>query len=455
LRIRRGTSIIRIVIRAWEGVPTEILEFFRSRDPDKDVDRFWTELQGWYKDSDSNEWYGAWQGFVFPASQIVDPTIRANDVLVNAIFVASADFSDVTFTGDASFSAVTFLSDAFFSNATFAAKAEFNSVLFDGEAVFPSVKFRGDVDFGGASFAGAATFVGALFGGYADFNHVTFAERTLLQYVTFTKSTSFSDTQFARLADFSDAIIGDKILFDSLRLSSDSYVALRGCSLASVELRNLDLQRGSAAIRFADTVDIERLVATDVKWPQTGSRPLTADEIDLDSGVRPEGPKPSAEEVERIYRGFRKNHEDRGDRIGAHGWYFSEMEIGRTHAQLFSRRTGLRKASRGFYKATSNYGLSAIRPAIWLALGVVIALLLFSLGPGWCPARFGPDSATRVCVGPGDRLQVALLAIFLQPPPTGIAMSGVVGQVVWLLLRITGAAMLLSIGIAFRNQVAR
>jgi hypothetical protein len=52
-------------------------------------------------------------------------------------------------------------------------------------------------------------------------------------------------------------------------------------------------------------------------------------------------------------------------------------------------------------------------------------------------------------------MEAILLAIFLQAPPSGIVMSGVLGQVVWLILRVTGAAMLLSIGIAFRNQVAR
>jgi hypothetical protein len=235
-------------------------------------------------------------------------------------------------------------------------------------------------------------------------------------------------------------------------LSWDCRFTFGDCSLANVELRSLDLRfSGSGVIRLADADDIESLALRDVQWPKTANRRRTADEADLDSDTLGPREKPSPGEVERVYRGLRKNLEDRGDRVGAHDWYFSEMEVGRIHADSFS----LKRVARGFYKATSNYGLSAARPAFWLCVAVVIALGLFSLGAGWCPARPAADPTVSVCVGLEDRLQVGLLAVFLQAPPSGIAMSGALGQIVWLLLRIAGAAMLISIGIAFRNQVAR
>jgi hypothetical protein len=39
--------------------------------------------------------------------------------------------------------------------------------------------------------------------------------------------------------------------------------------------------------------------------------------------------------------------------------------------------------------------------------------------------------------------------------PQGASFSGFIGQAIWLLARLLGAALLFSIGVAFRNQVTR
>jgi hypothetical protein len=524
-----------------QDVPDDVLAFFRSDDPDRDSNRFWTLLQHWYQDKETKLWRASWHAFVFPAPGIFVGTVATH--FGEATFSGDADFSNVTFigdalfggggfSGDADFSKATFGRHASFRNTTFAGRADFSDATFAGEADFSdatftedaqfgarvsrnayfwNVIFSGDADFskatfggdanfeqttfsGGASFGGKrplvrgadahfgatfsqyayfgnatfshdadfrnATFAGdtyidgTSFSGDADFSNATFSKLAHFGDATFAGGASFGSTSFSGEADFSDVVFAQKTLFRLLNLSDQSRLMFRGCSLANVEFRSVDLRAlGSGVIRFADAIDIERVTLRDVKWPDNGSRPTTADEADLSDPH--EWQKPSAEEVERVYRGLRKNHEDRGDRVGAHGWYFSEMEIGRAHAKLLSRRTAIKRVSRGFYKTTSNYGLSALRRTIWLAIAIVVALYLFSLGPGWCPARLAVDPATKVCVGLRDRLQVALLAIFLQAPPSGIVLSGVLGQIVWLVLRVTGAAMLLSIGIAFRNQVAR
>jgi hypothetical protein len=500
------------VIKAQsEDVPEELLAFFRSDDPARDSDRFQALLEEWYQDPESDQWYASWNGFVFPeaprfgATFIGDAHFRAatfagdasftdatftgdadfesatfrgnvyfasstfsanlnfrratvsGDAYFSSVtFTGNGDFSNATFTGDADFSQTTFTGDAYFEGATFSGNAYFGGTTFSGNAYFGSpfgsATFSRDAAFGGATFSGTAMFARTTFTGDVQFLSGTFTEDAIFGETTFTGKASFNQTTFAGHADFRHATFAHKSTFASLRMSSRSRLSLQGCSLAQVELHSLDLRSlGAGAIRLAGAADIEQLTLRGVKWPEKANRPRTADEFDLDLHDLLDFQRPSPEGVELVYRGLRKNHEDRGDRVGAHGWYFSEMEVGRSHAKLFS----LKRVARGFYKATSNYGLSALRPAVWLGVAIAIALVLFSLGAGWCPTRLGVDPAARECVGLQDRVQVALLAIFLQAPPGGVVLSGVLGQIVWLVLRVTGAAMLFSIGIAFRNQVAR
>jgi hypothetical protein len=211
-------------------------------------------------------------------------------------------------------------------------------------------------------------------------------------------------------------------------------------TLAGVQLRWLN----ASDLSFRGALDVEKAVFTDIDWPrdETDKRFLLRDERDLKAA--PE----LAEEVERIYRSIRKNFEDRGARVVAHDWYFSEMEVGRFHS---ARR--LTRLARWFYKQTSNYGLSALRPAVCLLMAAVVAFLLFSI-PSMeiCPVV---RDAGADCVGWANRLEVVLLAIFLQPVPAEASLTGPLSVLTWLLLRIVGAAMLVSFAVAFRNQVAR
>ena len=467
------------MIRAQsEDVPSELLSFFRSSDPNRDSDRFWVLLSEWYQDSESDAWHARWGGFVFPEeANFLGASFTRDANLVGATFTGDAYFRDVTFTRDALFRGATITGNASFYAANFGREASFQSATFDGLADFRFSTFSELTDFRSATFTGA-DLREARSSGVADFRSATgnadvnFASATFdgladFRFSTFSGLTDFVETTFNGDADFSDATFTHNARFASLKLSGQRAFRMQRCSLAEVEFRSLDLQSLEAGVlRLAYADDMERLTLRDVNWPETpigasswwrawsSNRPRTADEWDLDNKATART-GPTAKEVERVYRGLRKNHEDSGDRVGAHDWYFSEMEVGRLHAKLFCRRTGLKRLSRSFYKATSNYGLSAIRPVFWLATAIVLAFGFFSLGIGWCPARIGTVQAAETCVGMQERLQVELLAIFLQSPPSGIVMSGVPGQIVWLVLRVAGAAMLLSIGIAFRNQIAR
>jgi hypothetical protein len=98
-------------------------------------------------------------------------------------------------------------------------------------------------------------------------------------------------------------------------------------SVARVEIRVMEAQQ----LRLRDAVDIEKLrLFGGVKWRRAGPYGYRVpEEDDLRDCSGQERRLVLAQEVERFYTGLRKNHEDRGDRVGAHRWYWSEMEIGR------------------------------------------------------------------------------------------------------------------------------
>ena len=105
--------------------------------------------------------------------------------------------------------------------------------------------------------------------------------------------------------------------------------------------------------------------------------------------------------------------------------------------------------------------LGAVKANFWLGLAAATALIFGAAYTLWMYKRVylgapGNDHVKELSdIDAREFLMLALLAIFLQSPPSGVVFFGVLGQVVWLLLRVTGAAMLLSIGVAFRNQVSR
>jgi hypothetical protein len=452
------------VVRAQKvPVSEDDLEFFRRKDPNKDPELFWQLLRDWYQDDSDGSWHAEWAHFFFPSSPAIFGANTSEAGLSPGRFNGEANFFGTTFAG-VNFSWITFTGDAIFSNATF-----------DGDALFH----------------------GASFNRVADFSETTFRSDANFSSTTFFGWTQFSKATFEREASFSSAKLKDngRLLIVEAGNSpgpngpmGPAEIRFYGTSMAAVELERLD----GGEIRFREAIDIEKLSISDVKWPIQGSGHRVADEDDLEVSLKSAdkradtaGDGPTWQQVERIYRSLRKNHEDRNDRVGAHKWYYAEMEIGRRYPTREQRRAGaaeqkrtqmaqerpgfvsrtsgrlaerypMRHFARNFYKWTSNYGLSAIRPAVWLLSIALVAFGLFMTpSPEVCPALEKMRAGVQVCAGAEDVAKTVLLAIFFQPVPDGLVFVGFTGQAVWLLIRLIGAAMLLSIGVAFRNQVAR
>jgi len=414
-------------------------------------------------------------------SQFTEATFKGA-VFDGSEFAGEASFQEVRFKGDASFDAATFSGEAAFDRAGFAGKSTFQDTTFSDSAGFNHAEFGGEAGFSGATFSGLARFVEAKFAGPTSFNDSILADEARFVKTTFSGTTSFRGVAFSGRARFEEATFaGDtmflgatatRIVFGGaqvtgtltlgLRLSPDGRMTIthvRGpdeqapgisfgiMSLAHVECRNLD----PANLRFRGTRDIDQLsLAASVAWPgEDRNRPRIADEDDLDALEKQDRTPAAALEVERIYRGLRKNFEGQSDRIRAHGWYFAEMEIGRKHSQWPFRRL-----VRTVYWATSRYGLSPLRPLGVIALTVGVAIAVFSAPWSGSCVKVG-SSPNLMCAGWSTATEVALRAVFLQGPADGVVVEGLVTTAVWLLVRLIGAGMLLSFGVAFRNQIAR
>lgn len=484
-----------------EDVPEELLAFFQNMDPDRDAERFWEQLRTWYQDADGS-WVARWRDFVFPAADFTSATFSGIADFCGATFSGEANFRSAAFSGEANFVSATFSSGAVFDAATFSLDARFDHVTFTGpvwfgavfsrkagfsyttfsdQVMFVHATFSGEasfhtatfvhhhVDFQGATFSDDAKFDFATFSGDAHFGEVTFASRASFSATTFSgraifrwaaflgpgwfdhaKISNIMDMYGCRINDLSLGLVvsdGGRLLIEGdcgIPASHSPTIAFGRMSLERVRLAGVT----AASIRFRNARDIDKVsIESGVIWPgENRSRPRVADEEELNEESERRIP---ATELERIYRALRKNFEEQSDRVRAHGWYRAEMEVGRKQAPWRFRRL-----ARSLYWASSDYGLSWMRPLAWLAGTIVVATVLFAAP--WtlsCVKATSPRGLS--CAGLSQAIEVALRAAFQQSPQDSVFVEGLLVTTVWLLVRIVSAAMLLSFGIAFRNQVAR
>ena len=480
-------------------------ELFLSPDPKKDADAFWKALTAEYQDEGGN-WDADWPEFVFP-DQTGEPfalaTFTSPADFTGATFLGRAVFGGI-FQGPASFARVRFCRGAhFYLGTTFERYADFSQALFCEDALFSGTRFQGATTFDRAIFCGDAVFYragfgtgtrerlrgsvlmaappsrfslsmsGARFRGRATFGGATFADGVSFDRAVFRKSATLEDAEVMHISFDGVRVeeelrlglaVGDggSVLLSELRgprasERSDSKrsapVRFGRMSLASTELRSLSADLTSS-LRFSRSRDIEKVTLTDVDWPERGGGYRVGDEDDMDAPRRAESQAardrrepPSVQELERIYRNLRSNLEERHDRVGAHRWYFAEMDVGRRRG-----RWSFTKVARWFYWLTSGYGLAPLRPLVTLLAVAVLAFGVYMVpSSAVCPVV----GATGECVGWPDAVKVVVLGVSFQGLPSGVLLPGVLANLAWVVARFAGVTMLVSIGVAFRNQIAR
>lgn len=490
--------------RRRRSISEEYEELFLSPDPNKDTGAFWEALRTEYLDEEGS-WEADWSGFVFP-DQTGEPftlaTFHGPADFTGATFLGRAVFGG-TFEAPASFQRARFCRGAhFYMGSTFERYADFSEALFCEDAIFSGVRFLGATSFHRAVFGGDAVFYRAAFGSGTwerlggavlmgapaarfslSMSGARFRARTTFAGATFAGAVSFSKAAFQGITTFEGAEVqgirfeqarfeseltlglvvpeGGYLLISEPRVSRKSKdpsgavgspkIRFGRMSLASTELRSVSAKQ-AGAFRFRHALDIDSVSLTDVEWPERQRGYVVGDESDMAADRSPragKGSDPGAtvQELERIYRSLRTNFEDRHDRVNAHHWYFAEMDVGRRHG-----RWTFTRVARWFYWLTSGYGLAPIRPFATLLLVAVVAFVAFMVPSARvCPVL----QATGRCAGWSEVLRVVLLGVSFQGIPSGLSLLGVFSNLVWILARGFGVAMLVSIGVAFRNQIAR
>ena len=397
-------------------------------------------------------------------------------------------FDSARFVGTVSFGAAVFEDRADFAKARFAASSTFQRTKFNGVTNFTLAVLAGHVRFREAEFNDVVYFSEAALGDWTSFELTRFGGHAIF-YRALIKVGRFEGARVEGDLIFYQTAIADYFRLN-LEVSDSGHLYLHQISRApfqddlggvrvppdapEVHLLSTSLERATFRSLRADHLhlryagDIDRVRLHDVNWPTTKFGWHTADESELErwelSGPRNEGhlrrpppngylgtEKPTHEEVTRIHRALRKNHDDSADRIGAHRWYYSEMELLRRYTKLFS----FPRLARAFYKSASRYGFSAVRPLVWIVLLLFASgILLGSSWKGVCVERV-LDKRVSCVADVGVGVRVAISAATFRDPPPNIEARGAGPLLIWGTTRVSAAAFLLTLGLAFRNQVAR
>lgn len=146
-------------------------------------------------------------GFVFPVCTNFSFAKFGNGVnFYSATFDELADFTSATFGSSVLFTFTTFSNVADFTSATFGFWVRFTSAIFGVFAIFKS-----------ARFGSAAIFTSTTFGGRADFTSTTFSNGADFCSTTFDYGTDFISTTFGDNANFYSATFGNNTLFTSAK----------------------------------------------------------------------------------------------------------------------------------------------------------------------------------------------------------------------------------------------
>ena len=423
----------------------------------------------------------------------------------NTTFSGPARFPGASFSGPAWFGGVEFLGSARFDESSFSGETGFSRAEFSGTARFSEARFEGPVQIGEASFSGDAHFNGATFAraqrlgplvvrGHLDLEEANFAGRLELEATASSMAcvrTHFSDRVVFRLGGGHIALEGvefprparlepqqaeQQFRLVSLRRTDASNLVVAGADLKACQFagaHNLDKLRIEGANSFASTPEgwkrgpivgcgpplwrwtrrqtlaeehrlrVERprrwlgqrtpypaLAAKQRDWYPPISRPpdwLTTEEL------------PPDDELINLYRSLRKAREDGKDEPGAADFYYGEMELRR----LADHTPWAERFILTTYWLVSGYGLRGLRALIALATVILgVATLLYHVGfKGVSPSSNWWDSvlyATKATLSLPGTEQL-----------TGW------GEVIRIVLRLTGPVLLGLALLSVRNRVKR
>ena len=276
-----------------------------------------------------------------------------------ARFQQQGFFAAAEFHGNVIFEKSQFQGDSLFREALFEVDASFGEVQFQKHAWFDETRFHGDARFDMAQFSRDARFDKAQFHRRASFGKVRFHEHAWFDETQFLDGVEFAGSLFQKNAVFggsADAAQSDARQFNEFRFDNAYFSG-------AADFSNRE---------FRDTTDFSNCV-----FMQAPSFHGSTLHQDTAFGGIECFPDVSSDGAERAYRSLRQAMEELRARLEEGMFYALEQK---------SRRRRLKNYDPVFlislgYELGSNYGLSVVRPLLWLVGGVFAsAIMLLFVG---------------------------------------------------------------------------
>ena len=315
----------RAIYHAPAGVDNEPVCLMHSRNPNKDDAEFQAEFERILREA--GEGVADFSGFVFPGAAYAYRELKPY---------------------------------CFFSWATFMQRADFRWATFAQDVHFREAKFTQGADFLRATFTQGTDFRWAKFTKAAGFSQATFKE-----------GVNFRETEFRE-----DEELLPGPVFVLTRFEKPDAVVFYQTYLGQALFQNCD---------------VSKFTFSNVRWREreNGKRLVFEELVDLNKGAAgvlrlPEGSPDDRNYalIAELYQQLKKNYDDRRDYWTAGDFHYGEMEMKRLSSPRRNKLLRWLHRNLGlvaWYKYASEYGESYTRPALWMAVVVLLFTLLYPL----------------------------------------------------------------------------
>ncbi len=257
-----------------------------------------------------------------------------------------------------------------FSDCVFLGEVNFTNRYFEQNTLFDRAEFNSDVSFSKTTFFNKASFIGT----------------------KFRNNTTFEGTKFSRLAYFNNAVFDNRAIFSNADVSNDGienydYI-FRG---SNVDFRHVHLSPNSKLVFRRADLSVVKFIGTPliyaefirVNWALSNGRKLLFDELRTVEKAKSlkEGyliKQLPFDDIEKLYRDLKYNHEIKMDRNSAGDFHYGEKEMQRLNP---NNSRALRWVLLYPYWGLSGYSESYMRPLLWGFLLLILCAICYLL-PG-------------------------------------------------------------------------
>jgi uncharacterized protein YjbI with pentapeptide repeats len=405
-----------------------------------------------------------------------------------AEFISKPLFDDVEFKNVVTFKRALFINDSSFFGTTFLQKAWFHHVEFRDLTQFTNTVFEDEVDFTSSTFGGKVWFSGSQFKDKTHFENTTFTREAAFNFAVFHNKPcifrnitlkSESKIDFTCLSFEGDG----HLRIENINFREESYLTFYKITTSDdkprILIRDDTLNEADGqpeSITFTDcsfspnNVQVQQLHTQRLKvqggnglvgfnfshclWPQQSVLGWLGKGLTLRVHPNhPDDPNANPQAQKLLYERLKQQAQTDGDHQLAGEFYFWQQWF----KWLIPKQHLLDWWVQTLYLAASAFGLSVMRPLLWLVVVMGVATTVLGCfdgqGWGWPSVGMGFKAATHVL--PGLSTQ-GLSWAYDTNPKLQLPASGLVLWVsLYYLYVVTIGFLLFQLGAAIRGKVKR